>query len=663
MNTSSRLSPISPRSSSSSCPARPTNGRPWRSSSAPGRLADEHQVGVGVAGAEDDLGPGLARAGRACSPTPRGRPRRAARGAPSASAIGPPACAALRLALRPCARCLEGAFGPCGARRCAPPACAPRAAGLDQLEARRLAPSSAATVRSRRTPGTRRVSVPTATRASKRAPHVLALELVDRHGELDRIRAHGRRGQLSLPGDGRDLVEAWTGRDIRHPDTAQTTEAVWYLVRELERDLPDTARHYADAAATAPIGDRRRAAASAARSPRAATSAGLDGPLRRPRRCADRLRAARGRGAPLRARRRDRATPASGVAAGRPRLRSSATQRRHRRSTPLGAGRRRAAPRPSPPPAADVPDARRRPRRRPVRRRRARARRRSAFARALARGARDAPFEVPEDSRAAYHAAASMASNFLVALEESAAELLATAGIEDARELLAPLVLRTAANWAERGADGADRPDRPRRRGDRRTRTSRRSPRPRPSCCPLYEALAERTRAHRPRRKPMRTVAHQGRAARGARAPARRRRARSASSRRWAPSTTATSRLLRGGAGALRRRRHEPVRQPGAVRPRRGPRRATRATRSATSTSPRRTGVDLVYAPDADEVYPRRLRDPSRSGDLTDGARRRPRAARRRATSAASRPSSRSCSTPSGPTSPSSARRTRSRRS
>ena len=62
------------------------------------------------------------------------------------------------------------------------------------------------------------------------------------------------------------------------------------------------------------------------------------------------------------------------------------------------------------------------------------------------------PFEIPEERRAAYHAAASIASNFLVALEESAAGLLAEAGAPDARELLAPLVLRTAANWSERGA-------------------------------------------------------------------------------------------------------------------------------------------------------------------------------------------------------------------
>jgi predicted short-subunit dehydrogenase-like oxidoreductase (DUF2520 family) len=68
------------------------------------------------------------------------------------------------------------------------------------------------------------------------------------------------------------------------------------------------------------------------------------------------------------------------------------------------------------------------------------------------------PFEVPEERRAAYHAAASIASNLLVALEESSAELLDRIGIEDARELLAPLVLRTAANWAERGPEALTGP-------------------------------------------------------------------------------------------------------------------------------------------------------------------------------------------------------------
>jgi predicted short-subunit dehydrogenase-like oxidoreductase (DUF2520 family) len=89
-----------------------------------------------------------------------------------------------------------------------------------------------------------------------------------------------------------------------------------------------------------------------------------------------------------------------------------------------------------------------------------------AVARSLAEALGMRPFEVPEESRAAYHAAAAMASNLLVALEESAAEVLDRLGIEDARELLAPLVLRTAANWAERGPAALTGPI---ARGDRDT--------------------------------------------------------------------------------------------------------------------------------------------------------------------------------------------------
>jgi predicted short-subunit dehydrogenase-like oxidoreductase (DUF2520 family) len=104
------------------------------------------------------------------------------------------------------------------------------------------------------------------------------------------------------------------------------------------------------------------------------------------------------------------------------------------------------------------------------------------------------PFEVPGDARAAYHAAASMASNLLVALEESAAELLARAGIADGGELLAPLVLRTAANWAERGGEALTGPA---ARGDAET-VERHLAALRelaPELLPTYEALSERTRA------------------------------------------------------------------------------------------------------------------------------------------------------------------------
>jgi len=102
------------------------------------------------------------------------------------------------------------------------------------------------------------------------------------------------------------------------------------------------------------------------------------------------------------------------------------------------------------------------------------------------------PFAVPESSRAAYHAAAAIASNFLVALEESAAGLLDAAGIDDARELLAPLVLRTAANWTERGSEALTGPI---ARGDAATVERHREAirELAPELLPAYEALAART--------------------------------------------------------------------------------------------------------------------------------------------------------------------------
>jgi predicted short-subunit dehydrogenase-like oxidoreductase (DUF2520 family) len=104
------------------------------------------------------------------------------------------------------------------------------------------------------------------------------------------------------------------------------------------------------------------------------------------------------------------------------------------------------------------------------------------------------PFTVPEEQRAAYHAAACIASNFLVALEESAAELLSRAGIEDGRELLAPLVMRTAANWAERGGAALTGPI---ARGDEATvaRHLEALEGTYPELLGAYRELAERARA------------------------------------------------------------------------------------------------------------------------------------------------------------------------
>jgi predicted short-subunit dehydrogenase-like oxidoreductase (DUF2520 family) len=115
------------------------------------------------------------------------------------------------------------------------------------------------------------------------------------------------------------------------------------------------------------------------------------------------------------------------------------------------------------------------------------------FARRVAERLGMRPFTVPEERRAAYHAAASIASNFLVALEESAADLLARIGIEDARELLAPLVRTTAANWADHGRYALTGPI---ARGDEAT-VARHVAALRehaPELLPLYEALAERAR-------------------------------------------------------------------------------------------------------------------------------------------------------------------------
>ena len=129
-----------------------------------------------------------------------------------------------------------------------------------------------------------------------------------------------------------------------------------------------------------------------------------------------------------------------------------------------------------------------------------------SYARALAERLGMRPFEVDEQSRAAYHAAASIASNFLVALEESAAGLLARVGVDEARELLTPFVLRAAANWAELGPRALTGPI---ARGDsetvRRHLVALREHAP--ELIGLYEELAERARAVAAEQAPQRTGA------------------------------------------------------------------------------------------------------------------------------------------------------------
>ncbi|MEA2333010.1 MAG: hypothetical protein QOH58_3148 [Thermoleophilaceae bacterium] len=80
-----------------------------------------------------------------------------------------------------------------------------------------------------------------------------------------------------------------------------------------------------------------------------------------------------------------------------------------------------------------------------------------AFAAGLARTLGMTPFEIDDQGRAAYHAAASVASNFMVTLQAAAEQIAAGAGLEpqEARMLLAPLLRRTLDNLAELGPERA----------------------------------------------------------------------------------------------------------------------------------------------------------------------------------------------------------------
>lgn len=87
------------------------------------------------------------------------------------------------------------------------------------------------------------------------------------------------------------------------------------------------------------------------------------------------------------------------------------------------------------------------------------------LARALAERLGMEPFEVLDADRAAYHAAASIASNFVVTLEVAAERLALTAGVE--KRMLVPLVQAAVSNWST--LDGADALTGPVARGDRAT--------------------------------------------------------------------------------------------------------------------------------------------------------------------------------------------------
>jgi predicted short-subunit dehydrogenase-like oxidoreductase (DUF2520 family) len=100
---------------------------------------------------------------------------------------------------------------------------------------------------------------------------------------------------------------------------------------------------------------------------------------------------------------------------------------------------------------------------------------------------------VAAEDRAAYHAAACIASNFLVTLEAAAERVGASAGLN--RAMLAPLVRATVENWVRLGAAGALTG--PIARGDARTvARQRQSVADRtPELLALFDTLTTATRA------------------------------------------------------------------------------------------------------------------------------------------------------------------------
>lgn len=117
-------------------------------------------------------------------------------------------------------------------------------------------------------------------------------------------------------------------------------------------------------------------------------------------------------------------------------------------------------------------------------------------ARSLATALEMVPVAIAEEDRAAYHAAASIASNFLVTLEAAAERLGQTAGVD--RALLAPLVRATVENWASLPAAAGPQEalTGPIARGDELTVQRQRAALAArtPELLALFDALAQATR-------------------------------------------------------------------------------------------------------------------------------------------------------------------------
>ena len=115
------------------------------------------------------------------------------------------------------------------------------------------------------------------------------------------------------------------------------------------------------------------------------------------------------------------------------------------------------------------------------------------IARQLAHVLEMSPVEIRDGDRAAYHAAASMAANLLVTLEDAAETLLATTGAP--RAILVPLARAALDNWATAG--GREALTGPVARGDEETVQRQRAAiaERTPQLLAMFDALVDLTRA------------------------------------------------------------------------------------------------------------------------------------------------------------------------
>jgi len=101
------------------------------------------------------------------------------------------------------------------------------------------------------------------------------------------------------------------------------------------------------------------------------------------------------------------------------------------------------------------------------------------------------PVRIDPENRPAYHAAASVASNFLITVEDAAEQIASAAGLP--REALLPLVQASLANWAKLGS--ADALTGPVARGDEATVARQRMAiqASNPGLVELFDALCKAT--------------------------------------------------------------------------------------------------------------------------------------------------------------------------